>query len=80
MGKRRGRPRLEQQNVIVEVYLRLKPGQDNDLIEFFATIPPGMRVATVKSALRSGGMRQELDAINEQADEELAEFTGNVLL
>ena len=34
--------------------LRLYPGEDDDLIAFFETIPSGLRAVRVKGALRSG--------------------------
>jgi len=42
--------------VEIMLHLRLRRGRDDDLIEFFGGIPPRMRVAAVKMALRSGGM------------------------
>ena len=54
---RRGRPRSERaaSAQIVHVKLRLYPSEDDDLIEFFSSIPLGLRAAMVKQALRSGG-------------------------
>lgn len=54
MSGRRGRPRLEAPAVQIRVTLSLHPGYDADLLAFFAPIPPGMRAATIKLALRSG--------------------------
>ena len=39
---------------IVRIKLRLYPGEDDDLIAFFASIPKGLRATMVKMALRSG--------------------------
>ena len=39
------------------VHLRLREGQDNDLIAFFANLPPRQRALRLKLALRSGGMK-----------------------
>lgn len=51
---RRGRPRINVPVKIAQVKLRLYPGADDDLLEFFAHIPPHLRVAMVKQALRTG--------------------------
>ena len=42
---------------IVNLKLRLYPGEDDDLIAFFGAIPPRMRVMMVKQALRSGSLQ-----------------------
>ena len=53
---RTGRPRSSRaaSAQIVRIKLRLYPGEDDDLIAFFAGIPRGLRAAMVKQALRSG--------------------------
>jgi hypothetical protein len=38
------------------VKFHLRPGEDDDLIRFFADLPPRQRAAALKVALRSGGM------------------------
>ena len=38
----------------MHVKLRLYPGEDDDLIAFFAGVPHGLCAAMVKRALRSG--------------------------
>ena len=43
----------------MRVKLRLYPGQDDDLIAFFHSIPFRLRAAMVKRALRSGTQTQE---------------------
>lgn len=40
--------------MIVRVKLRLYPGEDDDLIVFFDSIPHRLRATMVKQALRSG--------------------------
>ena len=53
---RRGRPLSARAASARRVYLKLRlyPGEDDDLIAFFETIPSGLRAARVKGALRSG--------------------------
>jgi len=53
---RRGRPPSQRaaSAQVVHIKLRLYPGDDDDLIVFFATVVPGLRAAMVKQALRSG--------------------------
>ena len=51
---KRGRPKLSQKVQVIQVKLRLYDGGDDDLIAFFTHIPPRLRAAMVKRALRSG--------------------------
>ena len=53
---KRGRPKSPRaaSAKIVRLTLRLYPGEDDDLIGFFLSIPTGLRAAMVKHALRSG--------------------------
>jgi hypothetical protein len=52
--KKRGRPcRLDTHEFFL--HLRLHPGEDDDLIAFFQSIPPRQRVNALKTALRAGG-------------------------
>ena len=50
------RPRLLIPSLQVNVKFHLRPGEDDDLIRFFADLPPRQRATVVKVALRSGGM------------------------
>lgn len=50
------RPRLLIPSLQVNVKFHLRPGEDDDLIRFFADLPPRQRATAVKVALRSGGM------------------------
>ena len=52
------RPRLPTPSQLVNVKFHLRPGEDDDLIRFFAALPPHRRAAALKVALRSGGMVQ----------------------
>ena len=58
---RRGRPpSARAANArIVRLKLRLYPGEDDDLIAFFAAIPSGLRALSVKQALRTGSLPTE---------------------
>ena len=53
-----GRPRRE--TVVVMVKLRLHPGKDDDLIDFFASLPDRGRARAVMTALRTGNISQVL--------------------
>ena len=73
------RPRLAHTTVRVSLKLSLRPGQDDDLLNFFAHIPPERRAAAVCQALRAGGMQTvELDQAAE--DDELFGLAENLLL
>ena len=53
-----GRPRRE--TIVVRVKLRLHPGEDDDLIAFFASLPKRGRARAVIGALRSGDIHRVL--------------------
>ena len=53
----RGRPASHAALWETHVHLRLRVGEDDDIIAFFENIPPGRRVSALKSALRAGGMQ-----------------------
>jgi hypothetical protein len=59
-----GRPRSDRaaSAQIVRIKLRLYPGEDDDLIAFFAEVPRGLRALSVKTALRSGVQSAEGEA------------------
>lgn len=52
----RGRPRSDRaaSAKVIHIKLRLYPGEDDDLIVFFDSIPHRLRAIMVKQALRSG--------------------------
>ena len=56
--RRGGRPRRE--TVVVRVKLRLHPGEDDDLIDFFASLPERGRARAVVGTLRTGNVNQVL--------------------
>ena len=64
----RGRPKSQRaaSAVVVQIKLRLYP-EDGDLVEFFASVPLGLRAAMVKRALRSGICESEAEC---QAEED----------
>ena len=55
---RGGRPRRD--TVVVRIALSLHPGEDDDLIDFFASLPDGGRAKAVVTALRTGNVNQVL--------------------
>jgi hypothetical protein len=64
-----GRPPLDNPPEIVQVKLRLYPGEDDDLRAFFDQIPHGHRADAVKAALRSGEIRTvEIEDLPSDAD------------
>lgn len=71
MPGKRGRPAVIETEVRVFVHLRLRAGEDDDLIAFFACIPPRQRVSYLKLALRSGGMQATVSAAS--ADDDLGD-------
>jgi len=76
-----GRPPLtpEEEPVIIQVKLRLYPGDDDDLKDFFEGIPSGYRADAVKAALRSGNIGTvEIDDL--PADDVLAGALEGLLL
>jgi hypothetical protein len=52
----RGRPALDGQTWECHIHLRLRAGDDDDLIAFLSNIPTRKRAAVLKSALRNGGV------------------------
>ena len=51
-----GRPISTAPAVECHIHLRLRVGEDDDLIAFLNTLPARRRASTIKSALRNGGM------------------------
>ncbi len=54
--------------VTVQIKLTLRPGQDDDLITYFGCLPVMLRAASVKQALRSGGMSLATDNLPSEAE------------
>lgn len=53
--RRGGRPPLTTEVIRVRVTLSLRVGEDDDLIDWFAQLPPRQRPRYLKGALRQGG-------------------------
>ncbi len=66
----RGRPVFTGQNWDCQVHLRLRVGEDDDLITFLRQIPVRRRASAIKAALRSGGMSLNQVA-NDNSEDEL---------
>ncbi len=67
----RGRPKATTETWDCHIHLRLRVGEDDDLIQFLTAIPNGRRVLAFKAALRAGGLRTATFA-DENLDDELA--------
>jgi hypothetical protein len=67
----RGRPKVTTETWDCQIHLRLRVGEDDDLIQFLAAIPKRRRALAFKAALRAGGMRTAAIA-DENLDDELA--------
>jgi hypothetical protein len=48
--------------------MRLYPGEDDDLLEFFRSIPPRLRAEMVKRALREGAAEVHLLDVPEEVE------------
>ena len=71
------RPALRCETVEVHVHLRLRRGEDDDLIAFFAQAAPRQRGTLLKSALRSGqmdGLTQTTEADEAELADAIADF------
>ena len=69
-----GRPKRE--TVVVRVKLRLHPGEDDDLIGFFASLPERGRARAVIGALRTGNINQVLVDEGIDDDQMADDFEG----
>ena len=69
-----GRPKKE--TVVVRVKLRLHPGEDDDLIDFFASLPERGRARAVIGALRTGNINQVLVDEGIDDDQMADDFEG----
>ena len=52
----RGRPVTTLQAWDCQIHLRLRVGEDDDLIAFLRNLPPRRRASALKAALRTGGL------------------------
>ena len=80
----RGRPTLDSQDierVLIRISLTLHEGEDDDLIDWFDSIPDGKRANLVKTALRQGGVthQKEVEEMDELiSDDYLDELLGAI--
>jgi hypothetical protein len=75
---KRGRRKAEHPSLQFLIHLRLREGDDEDLIAFLKSIPNRRRAAAIKSALRAGGM-QSAGVEAEEDDEALAASVDDFL-
>ncbi len=73
----RGRPISVVKPIIVRVALYLRPGEDDDLIAFFAPLPIRVRSSAVKQALRTGQLPTALDEV--PSDDEVEDALDRLL-
>ena len=73
----RGRPRLTERPISVRIHLRLRPGEDDDLLAFFARYASRQRAAALKGALRAGSLNT--GAAPAVAEDMLAEAVNDLV-
>jgi len=69
---KRGRPVSTAPTWECHVHLRLRVGEDDDLIAFLSNLPSRRRASALKSALRTGGMGSGMLADDSSDDDLLA--------
>ena len=74
---RGGRPRKE--TILVQISLSLHPGEDDDLIDFFASLPERGRARAVLVALRTGNIQQALVDVGIDDDQMAEDMLGSFL-
>ncbi len=52
--------RKQTLRIRIVLKLTLRPGPDDDLIQFFASVPPGRRAEAVKATMRGGNLADGL--------------------
>lgn len=67
---RRGRPPKSGRTFVFNIKLRLRETEDDDLIRFLESVPPGQRAAAIKTALRTGGLLTHGTGEDDDADDE----------
>ena len=75
--KRTGRPAQVIPPIEVHIHLRLRPGEDDDLIAFFRNPEMRCMARAVKAALRMGGMPSspaETPMVDDGAGDALADL------
>jgi hypothetical protein len=73
----RGRPPSSVKPIVVRVALYLRPGDDDDLIQFFSPLPLRLRSSALKQALRSGQLPTTLDEV--PSDDEVEDALDNLI-
>ena len=73
------RPPLQCEVVELHVHLRLRRGEDDDLIRFFEQAGARQRSAALKLALRAGGLSDQLSADGPSEAELTDAMSGFVL-
>lgn len=73
-----GRPKATSLSLVIRAVLTLREGEDDDLIQVFQTVPARKRAAFIKAAMRSGGLKVNLDDLPDDSD--LAESLDNFLM
>jgi hypothetical protein len=68
----RGRPAATAPIWDCQIHLRLRVGEDDDLIAFLSHLPPRRRATAIKAALRTGGMGYGPAEVQDSDDELLA--------
>ncbi|MFO7537590.1 MAG: hypothetical protein R6X32_05970 [Chloroflexota bacterium] len=63
-----GRPSLDCEVHVIRIALSLRTGEDNDLIQWFESLPPRGRSAAVTAALRSGDGVQAFETETAEVD------------
>ena len=74
----RGRPASTAPAWECHIHLRLRAGEDDDLIAFLSNLPSRRRAQALKVALRSGGM-QTGQIVDNCIDDELASAADDYL-
>jgi len=75
---KRGRPPRERPAVVIRIKLYLDPVDDEDLVEWFASLPDGLRAQSVMAALR-GASLGEVSSDGLPSDDEVADLLGGRL-
>lgn len=75
--RRRGRPRLETEVVVVRIVLRLRRGEDDDLIRLL--VSPRRRAQLVKAALRGADLSSLVLTHEGPPDEEILDSIGRLI-
>lgn len=73
----RGRPISAVPTWDCQIHLRLREGEDDDLIAFLQNLPPRRRTVAIKAALRTGGLslgQSEADNAEAELLEALDDF------